>query len=123
MKSSNESSTINDVKDHLAIAEGEDMFRYAVFAPTADDAESQDDLIAFAKTVGDDRIFIPSSVFLDNNGDEVSPQVTAAGLASVIMTETDDPALPMNGVTIRGFSGISRVLLCSDRSMPRNRSR
>ena len=107
----NETTSISAVKDHLTMAEENDMFRYSVFAPTEEDTKSQDKLIAFAKTVNDDRIFIPSSAFLGNDGNVVEPQITATGLASAIMTETDDPALPMNGVEIRGFSGVSRVML------------
>jgi phage tail sheath gpL-like len=110
----NEAETISDVKTHLATAEDNDMFRYSVFAPSADNTAKQEDLVAFAKTISDDRIFIPGPSLLDNNGNSVDPQIAAAGLASAIMTETGDPALPMNGVNLRGFNGVSRIMLKSE---------
>lgn len=106
----NEAATITAVKDHLVLAEANDRFRYSVFAPATADTADQTKLTAFAKTVDSDRIFICGPHFLSGT-EAADPQVIAAGLASAIMTETNDPALPMNGVEILGFSGISRVML------------
>lgn len=106
----NNAATISAVKDHLILAEANDRFRYSVFAPSVSDNEDQIKLTAFAKTVNSDRIFIPGPSLMDGDS-AADPQVVAAGLASVIMTETDDPALPVNGCQIAGFSGVSRVML------------
>lgn len=111
LSTDNLTATISAFKDHLATAESNDMARYAVFAPDAEDAATQESLIAFAKTISDDRIFIPGTPLLDSAGQSAEPQVIAAGLAGAIMTETDDPALPMNGVQIAGFGGLARVML------------
>jgi hypothetical protein len=108
----NVTATISAVKDHLAMAENNDMFRYSVFAPSAENTADQTKLITFAKTVSDNRIFVPGISLFEGDGTTVAdPQMVAAGLASAIMTEADDPALPMNGVTIAGFGGVSRVML------------
>lgn len=104
----NDSDTISAVKDHLAVAEANDMFRYSVFAPS--DCTTQSAMTDFAKSIDDSRIFVAGQTLLQG-GTGVDPTITATGLASLIMTETDDPALPMNGVTIAGFDGISRTLL------------
>lgn len=104
----NSEAVISAVKDHLVMAEENDIFRYSVFAPT--DTSTQQVLVEFAKTVDSDRIFIPGVELLMGTND-VHPQITACGLASLIMTETDDPALPMNGVGIRGFNGVKRHML------------
>lgn len=107
----NETATISAVKDHLILAEDNDRFRYSVFAPSSD-ATDQTSLTNFAKSIDCSRIFVPGPALVSNNAvDMADPQVVAAGLASLIMTETDDPALPMNGVGMNGFSGVSRVML------------
>lgn len=106
----NDTKTIAALKDHLALCENNDMFRYGVIAPTEEASATQTTLIAYGKTVDSDRIFIPSTL-PTLNGAVVDPQVAAAGLGALIMTETDDPALPMNSVSIAGFSGLSRTML------------
>lgn len=106
----NEAATISAVKDHLILAEDNDRFRYSVFAPATADTVDQTKLTAFAKTIGSDRIFVPGPHLLSGT-EAAEPQVIATGLAATIMTETSDPALPMNGVTILGFNGLSRVML------------
>lgn len=110
----NEAATISAVKDHLVVAEANDRFRYSVFAPSAEDTVDQTKLTEFAKTIASDRIFVPGPSLLDTAGASVEPQIAAAGLAAVIMTETGDPALPMNSVNILGFGGLSRVMLDSE---------
>lgn len=106
----NDTKTIAALKDHLALCENNDMFRYGVIAPTEEASATQTTLIAYGKTVDSDRIFIPSTL-PTLNGAVVDPQVAAAGLGALIMTETDDPALPMNGVSMAGYSGLSRTML------------
>lgn len=106
----NEAATISAMKDHLILAEDNDRFRYSVFAPSTEDTADQTKLVAFAKTIDSDRIFVPGPYLLSGT-EAAEPQVIATGLASAIMTETSDPALPMNGVEILGFNGVSRVML------------
>lgn len=106
----NDTTTIAALKDHLTLCEKNDMFRYGVIAPTEEASATQTVLVAFAKTVDSDRIFIPSTL-PTLNGAVVDPQVAAAGLGALIMTETDDPALPMNGVSMAGYSGLARTML------------
>ena len=106
----NDTKTIAALKDHLALCEKNDMFRYGVIAPTEEASATQTTLIAYGKTIDSDRIFIPSTL-PTLNGAVVDPQVAAAGLGALIMTETDDPALPMNGVSMAGYSGLSRTML------------
>lgn len=106
----NDTTTIAALKDHLTLCENNDMFRYGVIAPTEEASATQTALVAFAKTVDSDRIFIPSTL-PTLNGAVVDPQVAAAGLGALIMTETDDPALPMNSVSMAGYSGLSRTML------------
>lgn len=109
----NDTATVSTVKDHLVVAESNDKFRYACFAPSAENTASQTKLTAYAKTIDCDRIFIPGATLLQSNT-EADPQVIAAGLAAAIMTETDDPALPLNGVTLKGFNGMQRTMLESE---------
>lgn len=109
----NDTTTIAALKDHLTLCEKNDMFRYGVIAPTEEASATQTALVAFAKTVDSDRIFIPSTL-PTLNGTVVDPQIAAAGLGALIMTETDDPALPMNGVSMAGYSGLSRTMLESE---------
>lgn len=109
----NDTTTIAALKDHLTLCEKNDMFRYGVIAPTEEASDTQTALVAFAKTVDSDRIFIPSTL-PTLNGAVVDPQVAAAGLGALIMTETDDPALPMNGVSMAGYSGLARTMLESE---------
>lgn len=109
----NDATTIAALKDHLTLCEKNDMFRYAVVSPSEEQSATQTTLVAFAKTVDSDRIFIPAALPV-LNGSTVDPQVASAGLAGLIMTETNDPALPMNGVSMAGFSGLTRTMLESE---------
>lgn len=109
---------VAEIKTHLAMAESEDMFRYSVVATPEDD---RDAIIDYAKTVvNDSRIFIPFPACIDASGSATNPVLVAAGLAGVIMTETVDPALPMNGVTINGIGTVDRAVLESERNMLAN---
>lgn len=110
----NDAVTIAALKDHLEVTESNDIFRYAVIAPSSGAGATQAGLIAFAATIDHDRVFVPGPGVMRNSA-VADPQVFAAGLASLIMTETNDPALPMNGVEMLGFSGVSRVLLDAEK--------
>lgn len=109
---------IDEVKTHLAMAEDEDMFRYFVVANEKDD---RDEIIQYAKEkLNDSRIFYVGHKFVDATGSDVSPVLVAAGIAGAIMSETDDPALPMNGVTINGIGSVGCTVLESERNMLAN---
>lgn len=113
---SNDAATISALKDHLAMAEDNEMFRYGFIAPNENDTKDQTALTTFVETVDDNRIFVCGPLPYNSDGTVASPQVVAAGLASLVMTETDDPALPMNGVGISGLIGISRMTLETERN-------
>lgn len=98
--------------DNLDLAESQDIFRYGVVGSDTDDNSS---LASVASALNHKRIFVPGPVFLDTTGTKLGGIYGAAGLASLIATETADPALPMNGVTIEGFGGLNRVLLDSEK--------
>jgi phage tail sheath gpL-like len=112
----NDTQTVSAIKDHLTKAESNDLARYAFFAPSEEDTKDQVKLAAFAKTIDHNRIFIPGpSLYMADGVTVADPQVAAAGLAGLVMTETDDPALPMNGVAMAGFGGATRMVLVSER--------
>lgn len=94
------------LKSHLADAEADDMFRYAVVgvpvATTTIDAAK-----TLVGTISSDRMFIAYPNVVNDAGTIMDGMYTAAGIASIIMTETNDPALPANGVSISGFGGVS----------------
>lgn len=116
----NSANTITALKTHLALAETEDMFRYAVVAMSGKEDGTpltQNDFITFAKTVADSRIFVPGAEAVDIENHDVEPIVWAAGLASRIMVDSSDPALPMNGVNILGFGGLKRIALETERKV------
>lgn len=99
------------VIDYLKLAEDEDKYRYSVLSSSFTSVE---DLVEFQKTINYDRIFIPGPMLTDQDGKVVEPEVTCAGLAAIISTETTDPALPMNGVEFKGFGGVEKILLKSE---------
>lgn len=112
----NDTTTVSEIKTHLAMAEANDLFRYGFFAPSVDDTADQEKLAAFAKTIDNNRIFVVGPLLYTSDGKTVvEPQVAAAGLAGLVMTETDDPALPMNGVAMAGFGGVARAMLTAER--------
>lgn len=106
-------AVVSELKTHLAMAESEDMFRYATLGVTEDTNEA---IVAFAKSIDDSRIFIAGPTFTDGTN-AISEVVVAAGLAGVIMTETTDPALPMNGVVVNGIGNVARTMLESDKTL------
>lgn len=104
---------VTALKAHLNKAEGEDMFRYGVVGLTATTVEAA---VTEAKSINDKRMFAPFPHMVDSENKVLSGTHAAAGLASLIMTETSDPAMPMNGVEFIGFGGTSLSLLKADKN-------
>lgn len=104
------------LRSHLELCEDNDMFRYAVIAPD-NGVDSQNELIEFAETVNCNRIFIPGPTIVGSDAMPVDPVLAMAGLSAAIMTETSDPALPMNGVKIKGLGGVSRKVLDAEKKI------
>lgn len=107
------SEIVTALKNHLNKAESEDMFRYGVVGLNATSIEAA---ITEVGLIDDKRVFAPFPQFVDNDNNVLSGIYAAAGLASVIMTETSDPAMPINGVEFTGFGGTSLFLLKADRN-------
>lgn len=108
----NNEGIVSELKTHLNNAESEDMFRYGVIGSAS---TTIDDAVSEAGSVNDKRIFMTFPNFVSSDNSELSGIYSAAGLASLIMTETSDPAMPMNGVEIVGFGGTSMSLLKADK--------
>ena len=108
-----ESSIVSKLKTHLNKAENEDMFRYGVIGVTSTTAANAVTEIA---AINEKRIFAPFPNVVDASNVTLDGIYCAAGLASLIMTETSDPAMPMNGVSILGFGGTSMTLLKADKT-------
>lgn len=106
-------ATITELKTHLAMAESEDMFRYAFIAA---DSDNNDSMVELAEGIGDSRVFIVGPTFVDGTT-PVDRVVVSAGITGVVMTETEDPALPMNGVPVYGIGNVSKAILESDKKM------
>lgn len=107
------SEIVTTLKSHLAKAEGEDMFRYGVVGLAS---TTIDTAVTEAKSINDKRIFTPFPHFVDAENVTLSGIYGAAGLAALIMTETSDPAMPMNGVEFVGFGGVSMPLLKANKT-------
>lgn len=110
----NDATVLSALSTHLDTAEVEDMFRYSASAPDviANDAA----ITTFASTLNNKRIFVPSSLFVDAEQSALGGVYAGLGLCCAIMTQTNDPALPLNGVEILGFGGVNRILLSSQKS-------
>ena len=108
-----DSSVISVLKTHLDTAESEDMFRYSVVGAAVGQTNTQ--LGTLASGINSSRIFIVGPNVVDMSNTALSGMYGAAGVAGAIMTETGDPSLPMNNVTLKGFGGVERVLLRSDK--------
>lgn len=98
------------VKKHLAEAEAEDLYRYAVVG-CGSDVNTTELAIAEATAVDSDRMFIPYPNMVDDAGKAVDGSITAAGIAAAIVTQTNDPALPVSGVPLSGYGGVAVKLL------------
>lgn len=108
-----DATVVAELKTHLAMAEAEDLFRYSVIAASA---ESDDKVIEFADSINDSRIFVVGPTFTDGIA-TVNPVLVSAGVTGAIMTETDDPALPMNGVVVHGIGNVNKTMLESTRNL------
>lgn len=98
------------VKSHLAEAEAEDLYRYAVVG-CGSNVNTTELAIAEATAVDSDRMFIPYPNMVDDAGKAVDGSITAAGIAAAIVTQTNDPALPVSGVPLSGYGGVAVKLL------------
>jgi phage tail sheath gpL-like len=100
------------VRDHMDLAGSQDIFRYGVVGLNSSDSAL---LGTAASALNSERMFLAGNNVLDSDGTVMSGIYSAAGLASLISVETDDPALPMNGVSMMGFSGNEKVLLTTEK--------
>lgn len=100
----------SSVKEHLAEAEAEDLYRYAVVG-CGSDVNTTELAIAEATAVDSDRMFVPYPNMVDDAGKAVDGSITAAGIAAAIVTQTNDPALPVSGVSLSGYGGVAVKLL------------
>lgn len=102
-----------DLAVHLKTAENADIYRYAVVGvpKTITDIENVQDMVT---KINSDRIFVPFPNLLNTDGELLDGTFTAAALAAVLNTQTDDPALPTNSIAITGFGGVSIQFLESD---------
>lgn len=107
---------IENLKTHLQYAEENDLFRYAVVAQD-NGMDDQTKLLSFAKSIDYSRIFIPGPDMVDSNANPADPISQMAGLTGVIMTESSDPALPFDGVQIKGFYGVSRRVMKAEKDI------
>lgn len=107
---------IPSLKEHMAYAEENDMFRYSVVMPD-NGVNDQTSLVNFAKSIDYSRIFTSGPAMVDTNAELADPVVAAAALGAVIMTETDDPALPLDGVQIKGLGGVSRRIMKEEKDI------
>ena len=107
------SDIVTILKSHLSKAENEDMFRYGVIGLTSTDVDAA---VTEVSSINEKRLFAPFPNFVDESNTTLSGIYAAAGLASLIMTETSDPAMPMNGVEMIGFGGTAMPLLKSQRT-------
>lgn len=98
------------VKGHLAEAEAEDLYRYAVVG-CGSSVNTTTLAIAEATAIDSDRMFIPYPNMVDDAGKAVDGSITAAGIAAAIVTQTNDPALPVSGVPLSGYGGVAVKLL------------
>lgn len=100
----------SSVKEHLVEAEAEDLYRYAVVG-CGSGVNTTELAIAEATAVDSDRMFIPYPNMVDDAGKAVDGSITAAGIAAAIVTQTNDPALPVSGVPMSGYGGVAVKLL------------
>lgn len=111
-----DTANVTELKTHLNMAEANDLFRYAVIAAESDD---NDTIVQYAKDLNNSRIFYVGPTFTDGEN-IIDKVIVAAGVTGVIMTETNDPALPMNGVIINGIGNVNKAVLESERKLLAN---
>lgn len=92
---------------HLSGAEQADIYRYAVVGFPVGTTDAQ--AVEAVKKMNCDRMFaaFPNMVNADNQ--EMDGAFAAAGLAAILATQTDDPALPTNSLPIAGFGGVAKL--------------
>lgn len=91
---------------HLKEAENADLYRYAVVGIPASVTENLK-VIELAERLNSDRMFIGFPNLVDEDNITLEGYMTAAGIASILNTKTDDPALPTNNLGVVGFGGVS----------------
>lgn len=99
-------ATYRVLAEHLAEAEDADIYRYGVVGVPAE-VTNIDDVIALSASIDSDRMFIGFPNVVDDNNVILDGTLTAAGIASILNTKTDDPALPTNNISMAGFGGVS----------------
>lgn len=106
---------VAELKTHLAMAETEDMFRYAVIAGTSSE---NDALVDQAESYNDSRIFVAGPEFTTDGTTAVNATIVAAGVTGAVMVELgNDPALPMNGVVVNGIGNVKKSMLESEKKL------
>lgn len=109
-------TVLTALKTHLDAAESEDLQRYSITG-VADSAQNTA-LVAAATAINNKRVFVVGPNPVDSVGTQVSGIITAAAVAASVNNDiTKDPALPMNGVTLAGFYGMTRTLLKADKTV------
>lgn len=104
------------LKAHLDSAETDDWFRYGIVG-CAETVLTAVGANAIATALDSSRIFVPYPNIVDDTGVILNGVVTAACVAAIIMTQTDDPALPVSGVKINGISGLAAKLSQADKTL------
>ena len=102
------------LKSHLESVEADDMFRYGIVG-CASTVITVADATAIATALNSNRIFVGYPNIVNDSGTILDGIYTAACIAAVIMTQTDDPALPVSGVKINGISGVASKLTYTER--------
>lgn len=92
---------------HLSGAEQADIYRYAVVGVPVGTTDAQ--AIAAVKKLNCDRMFMPFPNVVNNENQELDGAHAAAGLAAILATQTDDPALPTNSLPIVGYGGVAKL--------------
>ena len=110
-----DNAVITELKTHLAMAESEDLFRYAVVAGTSSD---NDALVEQSEAIGDSRIFVAGPEFTNDGTTSTNATIVVAGVTGAIMVElSGDPALPMNGVAVNGIGSVKKSMLESEKKL------
>lgn len=91
---------------HLKEAENADLYRYAVVGVPADVTDNLK-VIELAERLNSDRMFVGFPNLVNDDNITLEGYMTAAGIASILNTKTDDPALPTNNIGVVGFGGVS----------------
>lgn len=99
------------LKDHLALAESEshNLFRYGVVGVPAEMTDI-DEVMNLAATINSDRMFMGFPNVVDENNTILDGTITAAGVAAILNTQTNDPALPTNNTVMASFGGVASKL-------------